>query len=577
MSKRALFIYPWALHEAIGARVALLSYGRALVRHGLTVDCFAPCPVPVDADQDGLVLGVFDRVFTPPQTSPTLRVLVDAAGAGCMDPALPSQHGCDGAAMFAAATVAATGQYDLIGVHYARLHAIQPLLPPDVPAIMFTYELDAVVAAQEALIFGTTDGDYTLEMEAERVAAFDAVTTVGPDDCARLLEVLPSLPVTSAPMTVAVAPQVPARPDARVLLLLSSSAIFHELSLAWFLSHAWPAIKAGSPGVRLLLAGHICQTARRFGADADPQIELLGLVDDPAGAYERADVFIAPYYFGDGIKLKVLEALARGLPVVTTTPGLSNTALVPNRDLLVADDGPGFADAVLRVLQRPELRTSLQRRALDFISQHHHPRIADRALQHVVDSVLTAGSRRSGDATKTELTRQRFVAHLQMVLARTLSKWSSPAIAAASPSVTHLTPQLRALLPWTIHRARATDVRTVAFYGAGSHTRLMLPIWRALGGPVVRSIVVSGVPTESTCCDVPVVSADDFDPSSVDAVVLSSQGYERVMAATCAARWPSLPVFPVWSPPITDGESAALPSTHVLIPVVESHAQTVHR
>jgi hypothetical protein len=327
----------------------------------------------------------------------------------------------------------------------------------------------------------------------------------------------------------------------------------------------------------LLLAGHICQTARRFGADADPQIELLGLVDDPAVAYERADVFIAPYYFGDGIKLKVLEALARGLPVVTTTPGISNTELVPDRDILVADTGSDFAGAVLRLLRNSGLRSSFQRRAVEFIGRHHHASVADRALQQVVTSVLATGAGRSGEPMPAETARQQFVGHLQAVLARALSRSASPAAAAAPPSIAHLTPQLRALLPWTIHRTRATDVRTVAFYGAGSHTRLMLPLWRALGGPPVRSIVVSGTPTEAQCCDVPVVSADVFDPSTIDGVVLSSQGYERAMAASCAARWPSLPVFPVWTPPVRSGETSALPSTHAVIPVVENHAQTVHR
>lgn len=577
MSKRVLFIYPWALHEAIGARVVLLSYARALVRHGLSVDCFAPCPIPVEAGSDGLVLGVFDRVYTPPRTSATLRPLVDAAGAGCADPALPSQHGCDGPAMFAAAIVAASGNYDLIGVHYARLHAIQPLLPPDVPAIIFTHELDAAVAKEESLVFGTPADDYTLEMEAERVAAFDAVTTVGPHDAGRLREILPDLRVASVPVTVPLAPAVPARPDARVLLLLSSSAIFHELSLAWFLSHSWPAIKAAVPDVQLLLAGHICQTARRFGADADPQIELLGLVDDPAAAYERADVFIAPYYFGGGIKLKVLEALARGLPVVTTTPGISNTALVPGRDILVADDGLGFADAVVGLLRLPELRTSLQRHGVEFIVRHHQPAVADRALQEVVTSVIEAGPRRKTDAARADRSRERFVGHLQKVLGRAMSRPQSPESAAVPPSVTHLTQQLRALLPWTIHRAREAGVSSVALYGAGSHTRLMLPLWRALGGPTVRSIVVSGVPTESSCCDVPVVSADAFDASDVDGIVLSSQGYERAMAATCAMRWPALPVFAIWTPPVPDGAHGAIPSTHVLIPIAASHAETVHR
>ena len=578
MPKRVLFCYPWALHEAIGSRVVLLAYARALVRMGLAVDCFAPAPVPVAQAADGRYLGVFDRLFAPPASSLLMRTLLDAAGAGCIDRALPSPHGCDAPAMMAAATIAASGGYDLVGIHYARWHSIGPLLPPNVPAILFTHELDAVVAEQESTVFGTPRHDYTLAMEAQRLAGFDAVTTVGPHDRDALLGVDACLPVYEAPIPIDLANVIPvdtASPG--VLLLMSSSAIFHELSLAWFLSHAWPAIKTAHPTARLVLAGHICNTARRFGADRDPQIELLGVVDDPEPIYARADVFVAPYYFGGGIKLKVLEALARGLPVVTTGPGLSNSSAVAGRDVIVAYDGQAFAASVVDLLRRPERRVALQNAALEFISREHSETAADRALQRVVALLLekTVASRRPGDGSVRQ-NAQQFVSHLQRAVLRALDG-TSPALAEAdaSPTLAHLGNQLRALLPWTIFRARERGVRAVAVYGAGSHTRLMLPIWRALGGPVPTVVVVSSAPAASECCGVPVVSIDDFDHGSVDGILLSSQGFERAMASTCAERFPDLPVFPVWSPPASGGET--MPPTHSSIPVTNDYAAAVHR
>ncbi len=579
MSQRVLFCYPWALHEAIGSRVVLLSYARALVRQGLTVDCFAPAPVPIQRAANGLFLGVFDRLFAPPASSPLMRTLLDAAGAGCIDRALPSPHGCDAPAMMAAATVAASGGYDLVGIHYARWHSIRPLLPPGVPTVLFTHELDAVVAEQEAAVFGTPRHDYTLAMEATRLSAFDAVTTVGPHDRDALLAVDGSLPVHEAAIAIEAANAAPLKPGSTgVLLLMSSSAIFHELSLAWFLSHSWPAIKASHPSVRLILAGHICNTARRFGADRDPQIELLGVVDDPEPVYARADVFIAPYYFGGGIKLKVLEALARGLPVITTGPGISNTNLLPGRDLLVADDGAAFASGIVDLLRRPERRHALQNAALQFIERHHGASVADAAMQRIVTSLLdwAAARRSSTDTLPSAQATQQFVSHLQRAVLRVLDGPSALADTESSPTLAYLGNQLRALLPWTIFRAREQGVRSVAVYGAGSHTRLMLPIWRALGGPPATTIIVSGPAPSQDCCGLPVVSIDEFDPASVDGVLLSSQGFERAMADTCADRLPNLPVFPVWSPPASAGGDA-IPTTHCVIPVSNDYASALHR
>lgn len=574
MSKRVLFIYPWPLDEANGARAALVCYARALVRRGLTVDCFAPsCGLEIDSS--GLYLGVFDRIFSPARTARTLQTLLNAAGAGCLDQALPSQHGCDPAAMFAAAAVASYGGYDLIGVHYTRLHAIRPLLPRDVPVVMFTYDLDAIVAEQESLVFGTPGSRYTLAMEAERLIGFDAVTTVGPQDRDRLRQLVPELPVYSAPIPVPVTARSSGRESSGLsILLMSSSASFHELSLAWFLTHAWPHITSAHPRARLLLAGRICDTARRFGADRDPHIKLLGTVGTPMEAFDRADVVIAPYYFGDGVKVKVLEAMAHGLPVVTTTPGLSNTELVPERDVLVADDGPAFAAAVNRLIGSAGERRRLSCNALRFIERHHSEAIAERALQELTRRLLDSPRPPEVDELTDSARTQRFVSQLQMSVAAALDV---PTAMDDSQPQSHLVTQLRVLVPWAIHRVRASGARSIALFGAGTHTRLLLPMWRALDGPTPHTVVVSSEPAEPWCGGLPVVSLDNFHLGGTDAVVLSSHGYEHAMTAAWQTRFPNVPVFSIWSPPAVTGSPSVMPPTAETIPVAPAHAETVHR
>ena len=576
MSKRVLFIYPWSLDEANGARLVLLAYARSLVRRGMTVDCVVPFRDAAASETDGPGFDVFDRVFVPAHKAPTLQTLLDAAGAGCLDQALPSQHGCDPAMMFTAATVASTGGYDLIGVHYARLHAIRPLLPPDVPVVMFTYDLDAIVAEQESIVFGTPPSRYTLEMEAERLSAFDAVTTVGPHDRDRLRRVAPELPVHSAPIPVPATPLSSHRATSgQTILLMSSSAIFHELSLAWFLTHAWPLVRRTNPDATLLLAGRICETARRFGADGDPHIQLLGTVATPGDAFARADVVIAPYYFGDGVKLKVLEALAYGLPVVTTTPGLSNTELVPDRDVLVADDGPAFAAAVSTLLRDAARRQRLSQNANRFIEAHHAQDVADRAVQGVIEELLDRPRPSSlTDEVFDSARMQRFVSHLQMSVAAALDV---PAPTTDSTRPSHLVTQLRVLLPWAVHRVRAAGAKSIAVYGAGTHTRMVLPMWRALDGPIPISVVVSGKPSEPWCGGLPVFSLDEFDPRGTDAVVISSHGYEHAMTSAWQARFPHIPVFSIWSPPADAGGPGVIPPTAETIPVASTHAQTLYR
>jgi glycosyltransferase involved in cell wall biosynthesis len=73
----------------------------------------------------------------------------------------------------------------------------------------------------------------------------------------------------------------------------------------------------------------------------------------------RAQVAVAPVLAGSGTRLKILEAWAAGLPVVSTTLGAQGLGARDGENLLLADGGPAFAEAVSRLLASPDLRESL--------------------------------------------------------------------------------------------------------------------------------------------------------------------------------------------------------------------------
>jgi glycosyltransferase involved in cell wall biosynthesis/O-antigen/teichoic acid export membrane protein len=79
-------------------------------------------------------------------------------------------------------------------------------------------------------------------------------------------------------------------------------------------------------------------------------IEILGYVEDTTPYFERSRVFAVPLRFGGGTRLKILEALARGIPVVSTSLGCEGLDLEPGRDLLVADGAAEFARCLDRLL-----------------------------------------------------------------------------------------------------------------------------------------------------------------------------------------------------------------------------------
>jgi glycosyltransferase involved in cell wall biosynthesis len=143
--------------------------------------------------------------------------------------------------------------------------------------------------------------------------------------------------------------------DEPVVLYVAADTEPNQRSLDWLLQGAWPQIRAASPDARLRIVGTV---ARRRVADPEHGIEFCGFVETLAEEYQRAQVVVAPIRAGThGAKTKVAEALSFGRPLVTTSVGIDRGA--PDRlgeAVDIADDGMGFATAVIGLLGDPKLR-----------------------------------------------------------------------------------------------------------------------------------------------------------------------------------------------------------------------------
>jgi glycosyltransferase involved in cell wall biosynthesis len=138
---------------------------------------------------------------------------------------------------------------------------------------------------------------------------------------------------------------------------------------------AWPSVRARVPTARLLLAG-----------PGDPSVgtlagvDVLGRVDRSEEVLSRAAVLAFPCPPSSGPKVKVIEALAAGLPVVTTAAGVEGVITAGDDVAAVATaDADGFAAALARVLGDPSLRATLADAGVEAIVSSHAPRPAARA------------------------------------------------------------------------------------------------------------------------------------------------------------------------------------------------------
>ncbi len=152
------------------------------------------------------------------------------------------------------------------------------------------------------------------------------------------------------------------------------------LGLKWFLNECWPLVRQRVPEARFDVVG-------RGGEALLPVpdgVTIHHYVDSLDPYYQQAAVFVVPLFSGSGIRLKILDALSHGVPVVSTRAGYAGLEVTEGDELLVADDAPGFAGHVCRLLEYPAERRRLAESGLAFIEQNHSPALAAQAINDMI-------------------------------------------------------------------------------------------------------------------------------------------------------------------------------------------------
>lgn len=125
--------------------------------------------------------------------------------------------------------------------------------------------------------------------------------------------------------------------------------------LLWFLTHVWPLLKATVPDLTLDIAGKNPDSRLVQAVDACEGVNLLGFVDDLEDLYRGSRVAICPLQFGSGIKVKVANSMARGMPTVTTSVGAEGLDVYNGIHLMIADQAPEMARLIINLLVNDRL------------------------------------------------------------------------------------------------------------------------------------------------------------------------------------------------------------------------------
>ena len=158
-----------------------------------------------------------------------------------------------------------------------------------------------------------------------------------------------------------------------VLFLGSFRHSPNQEALDWFLKHVWDRVLAVRPDTRLLLIGSDPPPAHSLPSTLR-NVELIGFVPDVKDCLARYQVFICPILSGSGVRVKLLEAFAAGIPTVSTRLGAEGLATQDGAICGLADDPEAFAGWVIRLLENQNDAAEMARRARKFVEEHRDMR-----------------------------------------------------------------------------------------------------------------------------------------------------------------------------------------------------------
>jgi glycosyltransferase involved in cell wall biosynthesis len=200
-------------------------------------------------------------------------------------------------------------------------------------------------------------------VKKEEIAAWrnaDGVVLTSAADEKTLLSELPSSATSVVPNAVdleSFAPQ-PTEVDPERLLFFGAMNYHPNIDgVTYFVKEVLPLIVAERPNVVFEVIGQ--NPPAEILALAGRNVTITGFVPDPRPYLDRASAVVVPLRVGGGTRFKIVEAMAKGRPIVSTTIGAEGLEVEHGRELLLADDPTSFARETLRLLESPELGAGL--------------------------------------------------------------------------------------------------------------------------------------------------------------------------------------------------------------------------
>jgi glycosyltransferase involved in cell wall biosynthesis len=167
-------------------------------------------------------------------------------------------------------------------------------------------------------------------------------------------------------------PPTPRTPEPGLIGFLGSMDWMPNIEcVEYFVDEIYPRVREHYPDARFRIIGRDPAPRVRQLAEQDSSIEVTGTVDDVRPHLDACEILVVPLRSGGGTRIKIFEAMAQGVPVVSTTIGAEGLPVVDGETILIADEAGAFHLRVTQCLSSHHLRNALSNRARQRLVQEN--------------------------------------------------------------------------------------------------------------------------------------------------------------------------------------------------------------
>lgn len=156
-------------------------------------------------------------------------------------------------------------------------------------------------------------------------------------------------------------------------------------AVIYFVRDIFPLVRKKIPSAKFLIVGkRPADTVKKM---ASPNIIVTGEVPDIRPYLESADILIAPFRIGTGLKHKILEAMAMGVPVVSTTLGANGILVKSGENIMLADTPEKFARAIVELFKNNNLRENITKNALEMVKSKYNWNCIGQTMEDILTHI----------------------------------------------------------------------------------------------------------------------------------------------------------------------------------------------